>query len=186
MRLFVGLEVSPEVTRKLIALSGELKRNAAGARWTSPEAWHVTLKFLGEVAPGNLPSIVGQLRAVSASPFDLSLTGLGLFSRAGVVYAKISPSPALTALAAQVEQAMTTCGFEPERRPYSPHLTLARIPADRRSALVCALKSKCEAEESNRIGTFGVSEFLLFESFLGGSGSRYEVRERFPLASRTH
>jgi 2'-5' RNA ligase len=185
MRLFVGFEVSPEVTRKLITLSSELKRHAADARWTSPEAWHVTLKFLGEVAPGNLPLIVGRLRDVLASPFDLDLTGLGLLSRAGVVYAKISPSPALTALAARVEEAMTTCGFEPERRPYSPHLTLARMPADRRTALVYALKSKCEARESLPIGTFRVSEFLLYESFLSGSGSRYEVRERFPLASRT-
>jgi 2'-5' RNA ligase len=124
-----------------------------------------------------------QLHKVSARSFSIRLGDLGFFDRAGVFFVVVSVTPQLTRLQQAVTMATSDCGFVPEdRRPYHPHITLARRKGQSGSS-IRELKRRLEAGTSStpRFSQFTAQEFLLYESFLGPSGSRYEVRASFPL-----
>jgi 2'-5' RNA ligase len=176
MRIFVGVPLSAAVIHELAAISQRLRPAAAGIRWTEPESWHITLQFLGNALPEQYQSVVAQLSGIHLSPVPVRVDRMGLFDRAGILHAGVKVSPELLQLQKRVVQATAICGFVPETRPYQPHITLARVK-DRRS--LSDLKSKMP-HHPNFTG-FAAEEFLLYESFLGAEGSRYEVRNRFPL-----
>jgi 2'-5' RNA ligase len=115
-------------------------------------------------------------------PLPVRLDGLGFFDRAGVFLATIRVSPALLLLQQRVTAATEPCGFIPEARPYQPHITLARSSRGQREGIL-ALKDKMRRQPE--FTGFVADEFLLYESFLGPGGSRYEVRARFPLDGRS-
>jgi 2'-5' RNA ligase len=101
----------------------------------------------------------------------------GFFHRAGVFHVGVRATRELVTLHGAVLSATRPCGFEPEDRPYSPHITLARNRG--REDGIRALKPRLEL--APELPSFTASEFLLFESHLSPQGSRYEIRARFPL-----
>jgi len=175
MRLFIGIPMSHEVTEQLAAVRARLERPADGLRWSAPESWHITLQFLGATSPGQYDCVLSHLRAVNAKPVPVQLEGLGFFERTGVFFAGVRVSPELAALQKIIATAMSGCGFEPEERPYHPHITLARNRG--REDGVRGLKARAGA--APQFAAFVAHEFLLYESFPGPQGSRYEVRARF-------
>ncbi len=86
--------------------------------------------------------------------------------------------PSCSLLQQRVTAATQPCGFLPESRPFQPHITLARSKGPRHD--LGELKTKLSRPTS--FTRFQAREFLLYESFLSSAGSRYEIRERFPLA----
>src|SRR4051812_28340278 len=58
MRLFIAVWPPAELTARVAGLR---RPDVPGLRWTSPEQWHVTLRFLGSVADGDLAAVVGAL-----------------------------------------------------------------------------------------------------------------------------
>jgi 2'-5' RNA ligase len=184
MRLFIGIPLATTVTERLSALRNRLERHDDGLRWSDSESWHITLQFLGATSEAQYACVVEHLQQISTPVFPIRLQGLGFFDRAGVFYADVPVSPQLTRVQQMVTQATAPCGFVPEDRPYHPHITLARKKGQSAGG-IRDLKRRFETERSSATGfpAFTASEFLLYESFLGPSGSRYEVRARFPLAS---
>ena len=112
----------------------------------------------------------------------VQLNGTGFFDRAGVFFAGVSVSAEMVELEKQVLAATAKCGFVAEDRPFHPHVTLARAKGDNRMPALRRLKQR--AKKSVGFPAFTATEFLLYEAFLGAGGSRYEVRERFPLGDR--
>jgi RNA 2',3'-cyclic 3'-phosphodiesterase len=178
MRLFIGIPLATEVIEALEALIRSLRSSADGLRWSAPETWHITLQFLGETSPERYDCTLAHLREVSSPHVPIWLDGTGCFDRAGVFYAGVNVSPELRQLQKLVVIATAKCGFRPEDRPYHPHVTLARAKGDNRPLL---RKLKARTSHDAAFPRFTASEFLLYEVFLGPGGSRYEVRERFPL-----
>lgn len=88
---------------------------------------------------------------------------------------------ALVSLAAAVEKEFTFDGFEPEARPFSPHLTLARVK-DPRAARDAASFAAANAAFDG--GTTDVKELVLYQSVLGPSGAAHTPLGRFPLRPR--
>lgn len=183
MRLFIGIPLAPAVTERLAGIRNRLERPDDDLRWSSPDSWHITLQFLGATTEAQYACIVEHLPKISAPVFSIRLQGLGFFDRAGVFFADVSLSPQLTRLQQLVTQATSPCGFEPEDRPYHPHITLARKKGQSGGGFR-DLKRRFEADRNAAPGfpASTPSEFLLYESFPGPSGSRYEVRARFPFA----
>src|SRR3954471_6027006 len=175
MRLFIGIPLSAAVVRELAALTAGLKSADDGLRWSAEAGWHIPLQFLGQTSPDQYACVTSGLRRVQYSPFEVQLEPPGCFDRAGVFFAGVRLSSKLVALQQQVVAATQPCGFEPEDRPYHPHITLARDKG-RRHAL---LQLKGRLKDEMRFSAFTANEFLLYESFPGPAGSRYEVRERF-------
>ena len=125
--------------------------------------------------------VAGRLRELRAPAVPICLEELGLFDGAGIFLAGVSLTPNLLSLHQGVIAATRGCGFVPEARPFQPHITLARGKGRDRRPDLSGLKAKIL--EQPKFTPFVAHEFLLYESFLGPGGSRYEVRERFALES---
>ncbi len=192
MRLFVALDIPAEiragiggVVRQLRARAGHDAGNAA--RWVAPESLHVTLKFLGEAGQERLPEIKAALSEVRAQPFDVQFQGMGVYpnpERARVFWIGVGAPISLEQLALSVDQALAKIGIAPEKRPYSPHLTLARAREGKEASQY--LKRLQQQAGEDRIPAFGsmrATEFFLFESKTLPEGPRYTKLARFPLIS---
>jgi 2'-5' RNA ligase len=181
IRSFVAIELPDEIKIALADVQRELKAKAPprAVRWTRPEAIHLTLRFLGDIAPAQVEAISDALRSVCDEParFTIQLKGLGVFPSLGrprVVWVGVAePSGALIALQERVTQVLAPLGFEPEKRAFSPHLTIGRAS---RHASRRELTEVAELITRSMIGTLGqmdVEHITLMRSDLKPSGAVY-------------
>ena len=178
MRLFVAFEV-PEAQKDSVQ-KAIASLAVPGARWTSRGSWHVTLKFLGATAEERLAEVMGIVeQAASASrPAQTSLRSLGAFPgfrRARVLWVGMAdPGGVLAAMARTLEEAFAQHGFPAEGRPWTPHLTVARLKVP---AAVALEPGQIHLDEQ----PFEVGQVVLFRSHLKAGGAVYEPLARFPL-----
>lgn len=162
------------VSRLLVSIQPQATN---GIRLIAESDLHITLHFLGTADV----AVAAALRHVGAEPFTIRLDRPGHFSLKGrktILWVGIEPSAALTGLHAATARALATVGFEPESRPYQPHVTVARLgrraPRQVIDAFERALPNAADVE-------FSCSRFALFESRTLPEGARYSVIENFPL-----
>lgn len=185
MRLFVA--VSPgerfvrELTTRLAPWTGRL-----GVRWTRPETWHLTLAFLGEWPAERVePLVAGLEEAIEAEPLLLLPGGLDGFPdlrRPRVLFVQMRDDGSLAALAARVRSAVDRTWPEgpQDRRPFRPHLTLARI---RRPLDLEEVKSLPNIDLSG-LPEVTVERLQLVRSELRPGGPRYTDRAVFRLRKK--
>lgn len=179
MRLFIGIPLTPSAIRELSAIVAPLRSSSNTLRWSAPESWHVTLQFLGSTTPEQYLCLVSHLSELNCQPVPIQLDSLDIFDRAGVFYAGIAITPPLLALQKRVTQATSYCGFTPEDRPYHPHIKLARGKGNqgRQELRKLTVPTLTHQPRSRSLA----DKFVLYESLLSPTGSRYEIRERFSL-----
>ena len=180
MRLFVSVDLPPELTEPLADLQAEFG-DAAGVRLTDPSQAHVTLKFLGETDPGRVDEIEQTIqRAVDDSavePFECIIYGLGVFPALdyiSVVWAGLGEdggAAALTHLHDAIETELTALGFDAESHGFTPHVTLGRMDDARGKSLV----QHAVRETDETVGSFQVERIRLTESTLTDEGPVYET-----------
>ena len=184
MRLFVALEIPSAVRENLAALLKTLRAVSPRTRWVRAENLHVTLKFIGEMPETKLAAIRGALAGVRyAQPVSLDFRGLGFFPNEKlprVFWAGIEASPNLKTLAADIDKATEKVGIPPEKRPFSPHLTLARFEPPQ---LPEQLRAAIQENAARDFGSLRAGEFHLIESKLKPSGAEYTRLESFPFAA---
>lgn len=128
-RLFVSITPDPEITPAV----QPLLHGIDGARWTPPEQWHITLRFIGQTNSDRMEELAGVLSTIRFSPFPLTFEGVGTFPtyrdghRSNVLWLGMLPSEPLTDLIHQVEELVMMTGIAPADRPTHPHLTVARL-----------------------------------------------------------
>jgi 2'-5' RNA ligase len=185
VRLFVAAEVPSGLCERLIELQERLRDVPLALRPVVPTGIHLTLRFIGEVGQESLENI----RAALAAPADASLprftlraSGLGVFPERGVPrviwVALEGDRDAATRLAAAVEVALVDCGLAPEARPFSPHLTVARVRGTKRGDWRGDLARLSEV----RLGEFAVDRYHLYESQLGPGGAAYRKLATWELS----
>ncbi|SET99047.1 RNA 2',3'-cyclic phosphodiesterase [Paenibacillus sp. NFR01] len=131
-RLFIAVPLPGALKEQLKQLSEGLPQSMRFASRTHREDYHITLQFLGDTAESAIPALVAAMREVAAEsgPFVLSLDGLGSFGQDDaprVLWAGISGErDELSRLQRRVTEATAPLGFIAEKRPYAPHITLAR------------------------------------------------------------
>jgi 2'-5' RNA ligase len=186
-RLFVALELPPPVLEALASVQAALKaQGLEGLRWVRPQGIHLTLKFLGETPTSRLDELMRALEEATAGtgPLRLALSGLGTFGgRRGprVLWVGLEGDlQRLAGLQRRVEEAMARLRFPREQRPFSPHLTLARVP-EQDSARVAASLERATREVKVPPITMSLSEVSLMRSHLQPSGAIYERVASFPL-----
>lgn len=180
VRAFFAVEL-PEPAREACAeVAGRLRAAPYGdaVRWGRPEGFHVTLRFLGNVAVERVPELAEAVgvAVAEATPFRVALGEARVFPsprRPRVVALELVPEAPLAALAERVEKAVVEAGLAPERRAFRAHLTLGRVRSRRVPSV---------AGVAARGAPFPVREVVLFRSDLGRDGSRYTALERLPLA----
>jgi 2'-5' RNA ligase len=182
MRLFVGLAVSDAIKEVLERLTLRLRGKDDGLRWSTPDQWHVTLVFLGEVDDESRNRLVKELANVRQTRLTLRIEGLGVFQRAGILHAEVGVTQELLRLYEAVAAAVKRVGLEVEDRPYRAHITLARSRNRDGRKTIERLRRTVESREQQRLNErWDVTEFLFYESQLSPGGSRYVVQERFGL-----
>lgn len=136
MRAFVAVVPPTPALAPLARALPALREEHPSWGWVTPERWHVTLAFLGDVSDKRLVRLQSGLAEVaeSAPPMTLRILGGGVFPnerRPRIAWAGLSGDlAALTVLAGNVAAAARAAGIEVERRAYRPHLTLARLRRD--------------------------------------------------------
>jgi 2'-5' RNA ligase len=190
MRLFLGIELTPTLKVSAARVSDSAQTAIAKAaprapiRWVSPENLHITTWFLGEVNDEQATKLYAQLEEpLQTSRFTLRLDGLGTFPLSGrprVIWIGISHgAEPLVAIYEELAERLPRLGFEPERRAYSPHLTLARVKEIR--AADAAAVRRVLTSLSFPAADGDVTHLTLFRSRLSPKGSQYEALLRVPL-----
>jgi 2'-5' RNA ligase len=181
VRAFIAVFPPLEVRKETLAAARRSSLDDR-VRWIRPENVHLTLKFLGDVREEALDSICAAVGKVCTgyAPFDVGLMGLGAFPsarRARILWAGTGMgSDQLSSLAANVDAALVPLGFEREKRPYTPHMTLGRV---RGRSTSLDLPSDAEGPE------FRVERVDLMKSTLTQEGPIYENLKAFVLGERS-
>ena len=176
-RLFTGVEIPPDIAQMLDLLRGGLP----GARWISPENYHLTLRFIGDVDDMVAHEVASLLGRVRRGAFDLHLEGLTSFGgrKPRAVVATVAPEQALLDVQAEHERLMRRIGLEPEGRKYLPHVTLARL----RTSSSRDVAEYLAARGLFRTSPFRVSRIVLFSSRNSVGGGPYVVEASYPLSA---
>ena len=176
-RLFTGVEIPPDIAQMLDLLRGGLP----GARWISPENYHLTLRFIGDVDDMVAHEVASLLGRVRRGAFDLHLEGLASFGgrKPRAVVATVAPEQALLDVQAEHERLLRRIGLEPEGRKYLPHVTLARL----RTSSSRDVAEYLAARGLFRTFPFRVSRIVLFSSRNSVGGGPYVVEASYPLSA---
>jgi RNA 2',3'-cyclic 3'-phosphodiesterase len=187
MRIFVGIELDDRLREAAAAAADSLRRQLGkkiDARWIASSNLHITLWFIGEVDPERARRIAGAFDAPLTTPaFDLHLAGFGAFPPSGaprVLWLGVTGgAESLARIHAEVAARLAPVGIEAERRPYSAHLTVARIKVvhGRDHAGLRTILGRAAAD----VGTGRVHHATVFRSRLSPKGAAYEALLRVPL-----
>ena len=176
MRLFLAVELPGSLLDELETSLAPLRDEAPDLAWVSPAKRHLTLKFLGDVDPGRVPSLVEMAERLASrrALFAIHLREIGAFPnfrRARVVWIGVDHEARLELLQHDVEVAAEQAGFELDGRPFRPHVTLARVrttlPVERAKGLRKA------AKRVSFTATLGVEAITLFESVMAAGSTPY-------------
>ncbi len=133
-RSFITIELPDELRLELGQLEARLKSGEQPwVKWVNPHSIHLTLKFLGSIAVDRISEITRAIEAAAQGipPFQLEVKGLGAFpslKRVQVVWVGVSGEVGkLGQLQQRIEANLVPLGFTAEARPFTPHLTLARL-----------------------------------------------------------
>ncbi|MBN2430481.1 MAG: RNA 2',3'-cyclic phosphodiesterase [Acidobacteria bacterium] len=183
MRLFVAVDLPPEIRAGLAELQEKMRALGRGVRWGNVAGIHCTLKFLGEMEEEKLSRLVARLETASTPRFVLRVHGLGVFPgwrNPRVIWVGVdTEAPHLEILQRRIERAVEPLGFPPETRAFKPHLTLGRVrqPQDL-EPLVTYMHAQREQVD---LGKFTAGQFTLFQSILRPNGAEYRALHHFPL-----
>ncbi len=176
-RLFVAIDFPPEIKTQIETVCDGLR----DVRWVERDQMHLTLRFIGEIEMDRFKEVKDSLQSVRFEPFTLTLKGVGHFPQQGlprVLWVGVEASGALKRLARDVERAIVSLGFEPDRHPFSAHVTLARLkyppPAGE-------LKRFYERNKRFASDPMTVEAFSLFSSVLSRDGAVYQVEATYPM-----
>jgi len=176
-RLFVALDLPEPVKRSLEPLA----RGLGDVRWSTPDQQHLTLRFIGEVDDGAVRDILEALATVPATPFQLTLKGLGHFPPRGelrVLWVGVEKSTELARLKRRIDRALQDAGLAPESRKFAPHVTLARIRAPLSPT---RLGTYLMRHALYRSEPFPVSSFHLYSSWLRTDGAEHQLEASYEL-----
>ena len=176
-RLFTGLEIPSEIAQRRTLCRG----GRPGARWIEPSDYHVTLRFLGEV-DGTVAADLdeGLADARARAPFTVTLDGLASFGgeRPRALYASVVLTPELADLQEEHERIARRAGAEPERRRFTPHVTLARLNREADAGAVARYLT--EAGVFPHL-TFTATRAALYSARTSRGGGPYLVEAAYPF-----
>jgi 2'-5' RNA ligase len=180
LRLFTGIAIEPAVLDRIADAVAKL-RPQAKIKWSPVENLHITTKFVGTWPEERLPELQSALAAVERrGPFAIRVARFGYYPnphRPRVFFAGVNGGDALAGLASRIDEALSVIGCAREEKPYSPHLTLARIKDED----IRALREQIASMTDFEFGTFTAREFHLYLSKPGAHGSVYTVLSSYPL-----
>jgi 2'-5' RNA ligase len=191
MRLFFAI-LLPEDVRSLLSDAQSALRPAIGyegVRWEDPDRFHITLRFLGEVASEKLENVkqAGREAAGVCAPFELDFVGYGAFPsgrQPRILWIGAQNGvPEYIRLDEYLYRALTKQGFDVASRWGTPHITIARAKSDLGTKAMARALALNNMKKPDKKGVFFVYNIVLVHSELQPEGSVYTILETFPLAA---
>lgn len=190
LRAFIAVDISDDLKEQIQKFSDGLAGSMDGlpVRWHPADRIHLTLKFLGDVSETNIEMISTILtnQAVQTAPFNLSVGSLGVFpnmQRPRVIWIGVEAPDELGSLQRRIELETTRMGYAPDKRSYSPHLTLARVSRNAAPAQVQAISQVLRKQKLGFLGVTSVAEIVLYSSDLQPGGAVYTRIHQAPFGA---
>jgi 2'-5' RNA ligase len=184
IRSFLAIELPKSIQKKIEDVQTDLKISQADVKWVHPENIHLTLKFFGNIEESRvepiLQAIGGPIQATS--PFSVKVQGMGAFPHSKnprvIWVGLIDGKGILTTFQKELEGTLVRIGFEPEGRPFQPHLTVGRVRTSRgKNDLI----GKMEKHRDEEFGCIEAEEVVLFRSELKPTGPIYTPLRKLRL-----
>jgi len=180
MRLFTAIDIG--ALDGLVAAEGELEQTGARLKMVEPEIIHCTLKFLGEVEEHLIPAITEAMQRAVANvgPFTTTVRGMGVFPSPDyikVIWVGLEGGP-VSVIAQNLEEELQGCGFTKEKRPFTPHATLARVKGAQGKD---RLQEVVQRHRDTVFGQVSVDSICLKKSELLPQGPVYTTLHTIPL-----
>lgn len=176
IRLFAAIAIPPEIGEGLT----RRQQGLPGARWRPLEAFHITLRFFGEIAESLADDLDAELSTIGGEALTLTVEGVGSFQdgeEVHAVWAGVAESAPLKRLAARCESAARRAKLPADRRAWRPHVTLAYL----RRADPGRVAAWIQGHNLLKSPPFGVTSFGLYSSRLGDEGASYRLERSYPL-----
>lgn len=176
LRLFAAIAIPEDIS---VALTRR-QQGLQGARWRPREAFHITLRFFGEVREDVADDLDAELATISLRPLSLVLEGAGAFGEGAdihAIWAGVAENPDLRHLARSTETAARRAGLKADTRSYKPHVTLAYLKRPEPPAVAAWIQGNNLLKSPE----FRVSAFGLYSSWRTDEGSAYRLEREYPL-----
>lgn len=176
IRLFAAIAIPDEIAEGLV----RRQQGLPGARWRPTEAFHITLRFAGEVDERRADDLDAELSGIAGEALTLTLEGVGSFQDGAdihAVWAGVAENPALRRLAARCESAARRAGLAPDRRAWRPHVTLAYLNRPDPACVAAWIQS----HNLLKSPPFAVTSFGLYSSWLRDKGAMYRLERAYRL-----
>lgn len=177
-RSFIAIALNENLHKELESLQAKLKTADADVKWVKPENIHLTLKFLGNITDEQIEKVKNSLKKIATNfqSYQIHLKEIGAFPKISyprVIWVGMDEGAKTTNKIYQsIEEELTKKGFEKEKRPLSPHLTLGRVRSGKnRQNLIRVIEKEKDFSSPSKLL---VEEIVLFKSTLTPKGSIYE------------
>lgn len=174
IRAFIAIPLPGPVRHLLKELQFQLKKAGVKASWPGPDRFHLTLKFLGEISCHSIDQIQAVMDRFSGQYPELFLTAgsIGVFpkiTKARVIWADVrGQTHRLKNLFCELDKELGLFGIPGQTRPFSPHITLARIKRPVSSQMLAGVIQRCENIWSDE---FCAGNMVLYKSTLSARGA---------------
>lgn len=162
MRIFIALQPTPAFRDALASVQARIRAAGVAGRYLTPSNLHLTLAFIG-MWPEDIANLLPAVR----QPFPVTLSHLGVFPKAHILWAGVEPSEALVSAARQVRHVLSEAEIPFDKQDFNPHITLARKPIVPDNVML----SDIEVPKAAMI----VREICLYRSDHGENGMEYTV-----------
>jgi 2'-5' RNA ligase len=186
LRSFLAIELPESILRRIGEVQRDLKSSRADVRWVSPQNIHLTLKFFGNIEESKIDSIAQSIEepARTFSPIGITVRGMGAFpglKSPRVIWIGLhDEKKVLVSFQKQLDGELQKIGFQPEDRPFHPHLTLGRMRSNRGKDELVTEMEKYREEE---FGSFQTDRVILLKSDLRPEGPIYTPLREIRLGS---
>lgn len=177
MRLFTAIDPPDSIREQLRSIQAG---SDLPARWTSPDQFHVTVRFIGDAGEEQTRRYQSALDSLTLSPVECQPYGLDVLpSRRSprVLTLGLERTDTHMALYNSVSQTLEEQGLDPEERSYKPHVTIARLNDVPPEAVHEFLRSHQDAA----FPRFEVDRLVLYESTLTPDGAIHEPVSTYVL-----
>lgn len=189
MRAFIAAPVSPEIRKGLHSVMQRLRNTfrMAPIKWVTPDQFHLTFRFLGNVPDESAAEITSRLRAVCERfrPLDAFVSGLGCFPHASeprVIWVGMNGGPGLLNLQRAIAETTAGFGDRPTHESFHPHLTVGRVRdismGERRE-----IGEALQRLHADNVGNWRIDRVVLLKSEASSAGSHYTTLAEIPLAA---
>lgn len=176
-RLFISIDLPEKIKKQL----SEICYGLPDTRWVKAEQLHLTLRFIGEVDGRIFNQLKESLAEIDMKSFSMRLKGLGHFpprKNPRVLWVGVEADDSLVRLRNKVERVAVKCGLEPEKRKFSPHITIARFDEPHLNRVTNFLAGNSLFATDS----FTVEAFHLYSSVLSQKGAIHTREVSYPLA----